>query len=205
MNNSLKKKKRQEIIDNPIEAISNLTSDFTQSAGQDLFSGMAKSAADQIFGTNSSSIGELSPNQELQMDTLNQNGIESNEILSYQSLRKNTERSVFSYQESEKVKQEISQLLKEIKLLIKSTRELTGEVEKAVMEQMPADPGTYHLNFYEWLILMIKSLRERVDESASWLRMFKSKKKQKQYWNMYKKHGTSFGLSSERNIATQVG
>ncbi|MEK7119300.1 MAG: DUF5660 family protein, partial [Patescibacteria group bacterium] len=69
----------------------------------------------------------------------------------------------------------------------------------------PVAPGVYHLNFFERLKSMLKILREQIEDSSSWLSLQNNRKKKKRYWGMYKKHGTSFGLSHERNLATQAG
>jgi hypothetical protein len=46
----------------------------------------------------------------------------------------------------------------------------------------------------------------KIEDGRAWLETFaKRKKKKLGYWKMYKKHGTTFGLSHERTIATQTG
>lgn len=99
----------------------------------------------------------------------------------------------------------IDQIVVELRKLTSSSQELAVEFEEVTMEQTPPDAGTYHLNFFEWVFSVIQKARERIDESQTWLRMFKSKKGQRNYWNMFKKHGTTFGLSGERVVATQTG
>ncbi|MBI3384584.1 hypothetical protein HY030_00100 [Candidatus Gottesmanbacteria bacterium] len=200
-----KKKKKNQFIDNPIEAVRELANDLGQSAKSDLISGVADSAFSQIFGSPSTSASELKPNEELNVLSQSEQGFRREEIVSFQNQRQATERDVFSYQESVQLKREIEELLKQIKLLAKSTENLTQEVSLLAMEDMPVNPGRYHVNFLEWLVRLIKSLRDKVEDSRTWLAVFHSKKKQKQYWSMFKKHGTTFGLSSERVVATQVG
>ncbi len=200
-----KKKKKQQLVDNPLEAVRELAGDLGQSAKSDLISGMADSAFSQIFGSPSHPTNELKPNEELPIPLQNEDLLAREEIISFQNQRQYTERNVFSFQESVQLKREIEELLRQIKLLAKSTENLTQEVSLIAMEDMPVNPGRYHVNFLEWLVRLIKSLREQVEDSRTWLSLFHSKKKQKQYWSMFKKHGTSFGLSSERVVATQVG
>ena len=81
---------------------------------------------------------------------------------------------------------------------------LSTEIHKAVAE-VPVDPGIYHVNFYEKLKAVLKTLREQIDDSRSWLTLHQSRKKKMGYWGMFKKHGTTFGLSNERSIATSAG
>ena len=68
------------------------------------------------------------------------------------------------------------------------------------------DPGIYHVNFFERLRSILKVLREQIDDSRTWLALSAQRKQKKLgYWGMFKKHGTSFGLSNERSIATSAG
>ena len=73
------------------------------------------------------------------------------------------------------------------------------------MEQTTENTGTYHQNFFEWMLHMIRQAKEKVEDSEAWLNVSKGKGSKKGYWNMFKKHGTSFALSSEQSVATQVG
>lgn len=99
----------------------------------------------------------------------------------------------------------VDQIIMELKKLANSSQELEIQFREVTMEVSPVDPGTYHLNFFEWVFGVIQKARERIEESQTWITLFKSKKKQKGYWNMFKKHGTTFGLSGERVVATQTG
>ena len=102
-------------------------------------------------------------------------------------------------------KQKLEAIRQELQALSKSIRGLQQEIQTAVME-MPVEPGVYHLNFFEQLKTLLKGIRERVDDSRVWLSAWNANAKKKRgYWGMYKKHGTSFGLSNERTLATQAG
>lgn len=109
-------------------------------------------------------------------------------------------------QDEHETKVRIQEIMFEIKKLTKSSKELAIEfkdIEK--MEYVPQNAGKYHANFVEWVLSMVRSARERVDNAISWTNTLKSKRSQRTYWNMFKKHGTSFGLSGERVVATQAG
>jgi len=102
-------------------------------------------------------------------------------------------------------KQKLEAIRQELQALSKSIRGLQQEIQTAVMD-MPVEPGIYHLNFFEQLKTLLKGIRERVDDSRVWLSAWNANvKKKRGYWGMYKKHGTSFGLSNERTLATQAG
>jgi hypothetical protein len=102
------------------------------------------------------------------------------------------------------IKQKIEAVRQELVALSASVKKLNTEIDKAVNE-IPINPGVYHLNFLERLKSIIKMMRENIDNGQTWLQSFNSRKQKRQYWGMYKKHGTSFGLSNERTLATQAG
>ncbi|MBI3981195.1 hypothetical protein HY345_04315 [Candidatus Microgenomates bacterium] len=203
MTSNTKKRKRNILADNPIEAVRSIASDVGNGA-TDMMGDVAENAFQQIFGTPASN-NTLSPNEELNFDEFSPQTDRRAQILAYQKQREQIERNAFSYQESIEVQKKIQELLSELKKLAASTESLSQDVQVAIADKTPVDPGKYHLNFLEWLLLLVKSLREKVDESQTWLAVFSSKKKQRQYWNMFKKHGTTFGLSHERVVATQTG
>lgn len=102
------------------------------------------------------------------------------------------------------IKQEIEKVRMELKALAASISGLSNEVQKAI-DQVPVNPGVYHQNFFERLRSVLVLLRQNVQDSGAWLSMFSGRKGKKGYWNMYKKHGTTFGLSHERTASTQSG
>lgn len=120
---------------------------------------------------------------------------------------------VFSRQtreEDQTIQKETKVILKQLKeqivLLEKSEKTLTSEIAKVKVEQLPKKSGIYYLRFFEWLIAVVRQLRIKVEEGRTWLATFTSRKKKRiGYWQMYKKHGTTFGLSHERTLATQTG
>ncbi|MBI4991369.1 hypothetical protein HZB96_04730 [Candidatus Gottesmanbacteria bacterium] len=99
----------------------------------------------------------------------------------------------------------LSKLKEQIVLLEKSEKNLAAEVSKVKVEQLPKKSGIYYIRFLEWLITVVKQLRMRVEDGRAWLATFSERKKKRGYWKMYKKHGTTFGLSHERTLATQTG
>jgi hypothetical protein len=102
-------------------------------------------------------------------------------------------------------KQKLEAVRQELQALSKSIRGLSSDIQAAIME-MPVEPGVYHINFFDQLKIMLTHLREQVDDSRTWLSAWSANAKKKRgYWGMYKKHGTTFGLSSERTLATQAG
>lgn len=107
------------------------------------------------------------------------------------------------------LEQQIGKIMQELQLEVKKleqqTSELTGEVRAVTVQTIPAKPGAYHLNYFEFVISMLRDLRKRVNESRLWLKAWSNRKQQKGYWAMFKKHGTSFAMSEERAIASANG
>lgn len=102
------------------------------------------------------------------------------------------------------LREKVAEVRAQLVALAASIKKFNREVERAV-EDIPARPGVYHLNFLERLRGVIMILRQQIEDSSSWLALWSHRKQKRQYWGMYKKHGTSFGLSSERGVSTQAG
>lgn len=100
---------------------------------------------------------------------------------------------------------QIQEIIVELKRLASSSKVMQAEFKEVAVDQRIVKPGKYHLSFFQWVLSVVRAARIRIEDSGSWLALFKSKKKDKQYWNMFKKHGTTFGLSNERVVATQTG
>lgn len=107
--------------------------------------------------------------------------------------------------ESREISVKIQEILIEIKQLAISSGQLQKQVEIIAVEQMGEDPGIYHMNFVEQMLQTIREARMNVDDSLAWFGALRSKKAARQYSSMAKKHGTSFTLNNERQVATQVG
>ncbi len=203
-----KQKPIKQSIDS-IEAIKELPKDvkntFFEQAGKDLLSDLWS----QMLGTKEihqakTRSGDLKPGEEISLKEEKkllpvEPGIEYARTIIH--AEKRTE-----VREQQETKARIQEILIEIKKLTSSSKELTIEfkdVEK--LDTIPAGAGKYHTNFVEWVLSMIITARKRVESAVNWTQALKGKKNQKQYWSLFKKHGTSFGLSGERVVATQVG
>lgn len=126
---------------------------------------------------------------------------------------KANETVVFSHKlthEDRKISQETSQILSELKkqvtVLQKSEKALSNEISKVKVDQLPPQAGIYYLRYFEWLSGLIRGLTVKINQGTAWLAAFNERSKKKMgYWKKYKKHGTTFGLSQERSLATQTG
>ncbi len=172
-----------------------------------------KSSTPASIGFNDQLKGLLNPDNMFQQLFGEQNKaeIEGNQTLK-ESRKKTQETLVFSHtknREQEEVLKEsqiiLSKLKEQINILEKKEKGLVTEISKVKVEQMPPKAGIYYLRFLEWLITVVRELRMKVEDGKAWLQTFNQRKKKVGYWKMYKKHGTTFGLSHERTLATQTG
>lgn len=123
----------------------------------------------------------------------------------YDSITKSGERA--SRLEAMQESRHIQQIMAEIRKLVTTTKSLQAEFGGlTVVEEAPANPGKYYVNFFEWVLIMLKQARQKVEDSKSWLETVKGKKKKKMgYWDKSKKYGTSFSQANERFVATSTG
>ena len=108
--------------------------------------------------------------------------------------------------ETGEIEYKVQEIVAELQRLIDSSSTLIkAEYQEIAVMQAPAEVGKYHINFFEWMLSVIRNARMKVEDSGAWLSAMQSKKGKKNYWAMFKKHGTSFGMSNERQVATQTG
>jgi hypothetical protein len=191
-----KKKQTHYKNDNVLEALGSVpTSVGTTTAAE--FSKIGADIVNSLIGGVPRS-GDLQPNQAIEF------GEKPAEQAPVQPIRTETmHRPNVDIIEME-TKKQLDAIRAELKSLIVSLKNLHNEVTTAVSQEV-VHPGVYHLNFYEQLRTFIHVLRQQVEDSRSWLASFNTRKKKMGYWGMFKKHGTTFGLSSERALATSAG
>ncbi len=195
----MQQKKKQQLFtdDSFLEQIRGLTSGTSKSLKQDLIKGGAKTALQQFWGT------DRNPEMSTMEKMYEPEAIERKERPKRGAYEPTQEIILFSAHER-KTMQEIDSIRGELVALIKVVKEVDFEVQKAVIE-IPVKPGIYHVRFLEKIKQLLKIIREKLEDSKTWLKLATSKKKAKGYWGMYKKKGTSFGLSGERVVSTQTG
>lgn len=197
-----KTKVKQFVNDSPIEALRGIGQGVLGSLGSDLGLGMIQGGKDQIVGykeEEEEQSGELTEGQEID---LRKPDIDPG--IDYRREVLHAEKKIAS-ENQQIITVKIEEIIAELKRLTKSSKVLEVQFRQVTIEQRIINPGKYHVSFFEWVLAIVKSARIRVEDSGSWLALFKSKKAQRQYWNMFKKHGTTFGLSNERVVATQTG
>lgn len=190
-----KKKQQSFTNDSFLEQIRGLTTGTSKALKQDLLKGGAKTAWNQLRGGF-----EMGPSFEQMTPP---EAVERKEIRKRAAYEPTNEIVLFSASER-KTMQEIENIRIELMTLVKVVKEVDFEVQKAVIE-IPVKPGVYHIRFLEKIKSLLKLIRQKLEDSRTWLKLATSKKKARGYWSMYKKKGTSFGLSGERVVSTQTG
>lgn len=201
-NKTSPKNQKTNSRDSFLEAFRDLGGDFVSTAKDDL----VKKGAQDIFksffpaGNRSdqespSSLSSL-PDKDLERTYLPR--LQRAEIL------RREEKILFTQQER-KTQQQVKTLQEEIKELAKATGNLAKEAQVVAFQEVPL-AGTYHINFFEKLIKLIKSLKTQIEQSSLWLSAWNKKaKKRNIYWGQFKKSGSKYLLSADRYMATQAG
>lgn len=196
-----KKKPAHRVETNPIEALTDIGSGVSDSFKQDLVQRGAKDVMTQVIGISM----DLKEGEEMVIGEPKAEKPHHKEAgLEYhREIKRVSERSVNRV--NNEIDAKLEQILLELDKLIDSSSELEHRFEAMAVSEKPVEPGTYHLNFFEWMLSVISSTRQQIEDSSAWLGAVSSKKSKKSYWAMFKKHGTSFGMSNERQVATQSG
>lgn len=114
------------------------------------------------------------------------------------------EEKEISAQKTNQLRVQLQALMQELLTLAGSTQGLGGEVEVAAM-QAPAQPGIYHLIFFEKLLDFVRSFRKKIDNASVWLHSSNKRAEKKNFWAMYKKKGSSFLLSPDHYLSRAAG
>jgi len=213
-------KSKSNIDQNPIEAIRDIGRGVVESAKNDFAKGLVTELWDQMLGTEIGKAstphasGDLQEGQEI---SLNKKKTDQNAEKSQEEIKPRVEvgwdytaeiihaEKRISQTENRELNARVSEIIIELKKLAHSSKELEIAFRDISVEQAPIMAGKYHLNFFEWMLSTIRSARMKMEDSANWASLFASKKGKREYWSLFKKHGTSFGLSGERTPATQTG
>lgn len=216
ISNPSKGKTKTYANQNPLETARDIAKEVKTSFVDDLGKGGITEAWDELLGTNvdqaskgheqrMSDHGELSEGAELDLAVIQAETVQITEMgrayaqeVIHAGKKANAEHS----QETQVRMQEI---LIEIKKLSESSSELKNQVDVIAIEQSANTPNKYSMNFLEQMLSFVRDMRVGVEDSLAWFKALRSKNASRQYGSMSKKHGTSFTLSGERQVATQVG
>ena len=191
-----KKPAKVAVNDSILESLRSIGGGVGKTVVKDFAGKGASDALKSLFGTlPQQHRGEMKPDQSVDL---------TKEYYPPQQRRVETFVRPQVRSEDAAIKEKIDAVRMELKSLSQSVKELQTEITKAVTETI-VDPGIYHLNFFERLRSILHIMRQQIDDSRTWLSTWNTRKKKMGFWGKYKKHGTQFGLSSERTMATQAG
>lgn len=194
----IKKKPVAVSSDNVIESIRSVGASVGKAVVSEVAAKVATDAITTIFASLPKT-GELKANEPI---TLTKES--SPEQAAHPAFRPEFVRQTPIRVEEAHLKAQIESVRQELKLLAASLKQLNTDVAKAIMD-IPVNPGVYHVNFFDRLRGVLRTIRQNIEDSGTWMALMTARKQKRGFWGMYKKHGTTFGLSSERSVATQAG
>ncbi len=209
----VKIKQEGKLEENPIEAVRNIGRNFSDSVKNDVLKESARTFWEQLLTSKktdskerSQTSGELIEGEEISFNKKTEKEKTRIEAaIDYKSEIIHAERRIGN-EHNQELSAKIQELIIELKKLTKSSKTLEIQFKEVNAQIAPINkPGKYHQNFFEWMLSVVKTARVRVESAEQWLKAVAGKGKKKDFWGLYKKHGTSFGLSGERAVSQQTG
>jgi hypothetical protein len=204
-----KKVKSGVVKRNVIESLKDIGSDFGNQ-GADLLKGTSEDFFRELMGINLPKVkrsGEMVPGESLQMSEVMNGKEEENKKLRAQiSLERNlsSDEKRLSQEKMHELRAQLQSITVEIGKLAASTGNLATQTEIAMVE-VPVNPGVYHVIFFEKVLKFLQSFRQKIDQASVWLGSTNKRAEKKNYWNMYKKKGSSFLLSPDHYLSRSAG
>lgn len=196
---------------NMLESFSEIAGETVKSFKKDLVSPLPEEFAKQLFGFPSTEkrpvSGDIVAGESLEVSELLSGTYEENKKLKAQlafERRIKQEEQAIVKKRQEELKIEVYTLVQEIQKLAKNTQDLDEKV-KIASAQAPANPGIYHVIFFQKLIEFVRGFRKKIEQAAVWLNAANERASKKNYWSMYKKHGGKFLLSGEHYNQRSAG
>lgn len=206
----IKKKSRQAATrQNVLESLKDLGGGTASQMG-DLFKNTSEDFFKELIGVTPQPkkvSGEIGVGESLEMTDVLSGHAEETRKLKQQILLErqiNTDERRISEEKLGKLRVELQALASEIVKLAASSQELARETEIAMIEA-PANPGVYHIVFFEKLLEFIASFRKKIEDATLWLGSTNKRAEKKNYWSMYKKKGSSFLLSPDHYLQRSAG
>jgi hypothetical protein len=197
---------------NVLESIKDIGSSSARSIKSDLLGPSSEEFFSQLFGPKSEKkySGELTPGESLEIKDVFSGKEEENQKLKSQlglerRLAEEEKRRI--EKKGNELKVQLHALMQEILALAKTTQNLGQEVEVAAM-QAPANPGVYHVIFFEKLLEFLKSFRKKIESADIWLSASNKRAEKKNFWGIYKNKklgGSKFLLSPDHYLQRSAG
>jgi len=196
---------------NILESLKEVGNTAQKSLKEDLLKGGSEEFIKQLFGQKKEKkfSGDIIPGETLELNEVYSGQREENEKLKKQI---SYEKNLFSEQKNQSDKElnelriQLHALIQEVGELAKATQNIGEDVKVASM-QVPANPGVYHIVFFEKLLEFIKSFRRKIENADVWLQASNKRASRKDFWGTFtsKKGGTKFLLSQEHYVTRSAG
>lgn len=211
MNNTgqAQKTKQQKALQNKriLEQLNEIGSEVASTAINETKK-IGQEALNQLLGQNSEKkSGNIEPGQSVNVSEALLAKTEQNQLLTNQL---QTERRIFaevkeeSAQKLNKLRVRLHALMSEASKIAQSAGNLS-EQTKVATQELPVNPGEYHIAFIQNLIEYIQTFRKKIDSAVNWLAESNKRSQKMGYWAKYKKHGASFLLSGEHYVSRSAG
>lgn len=163
--NSSQRKKTQKSAASPIEAIKDFSSNLIDSAAKDLVGGVASDAFRQVLGPGPEQAGikERTP-------------VERPEKRPFYVKQ---EKSLYVEENKREIIQRTNLILTEIQQLAKETEGLEKQLGDFSLEEVPEDPGIYHLSFFGRILKLLGKARQAIHDAATWLAVWQTRSTKK--------------------------
>ena len=203
-------KSRGQKSNNVVETFKDIGSSAADSLKQDLFAKMPQDFMDQLFGPQSTGgqSGELYPGTTAEFNPqLKKKNEENNKLITQVAFERRLfqEERVLIQQRTNELRMQLKVLTDEVLLLAQSTQNLSKEISVAAMQVSGAEPGVYHVFFFERIVEFIRSFRSKVEDATLWMGTANKRAEKKNYWSKYKKHGSKFLLSADHYLTRSAG
>lgn len=194
-----------------LESLRDLTGDVADSVKKDLIGETSKDFIRELLGIaipEKKISGTLTAGEDLELDrVLNDKEGENRKLRQQLILEKQLREQEKS--RTEKKQQElrlaVHAIQEETKQLAQATSGLSQEVEIAAI-QAPANPGVYHVVFFEKLIEFIASFRKKIENASVWLAAYNTRARKLQtFWGQVGISGAKRLLSPEDYAQRSAG
>jgi hypothetical protein len=205
------KKKNQQMItrQNVLESLKDLDTGTAAQTG-DLLKNTSEDFFRELMGMQRPNIkrsADIVPGETLQMSDVMSGKEEENKKLRAQiSLERklSDDEKKVSGENMQELRVQLQALMQEVQNVAASTENL-AEATQVAMMSAPVEPGPYHIAFFRNVLEFLRSFRKKIDMTATWLQSSNKRAEKKNYWNMYKKKGSSFLLSPDHYLQRSAG
>lgn len=207
-NSQAQKTKKQKALQNRkiLEQLNEIGSEVVSTA-VDETKKVGQEVVKQLLGQQEKKSGNIEPGGSVNLNEELAQKTEQNQILVSQL---QTEKRLFaevkaeSQQKLNKLRVRLHALMSEASKIAQSAGKLS-EQTKVATQELPPNPGEYHIAFIQNLIEYIQTFRKKIDSAVNWLAESNKRGQKMGYWAKYKKHGASFLLSGEHYVARSAG